>query len=413
VCQCDDVTRDVQEYDVKSWWKTFYDRYAQDIKYIVCALEIGEGGAVHIQGYIELNKKMEFAKLKRILRPGTHIEQRKGKPSEAAAYCKKGLQTHAEWNLDGVDGEHYGLGAKVFLEEGDLPVFSKGKRTDIETVRDAILVDKTVKSHLQLAMVVNSYQGFKFGQELLRLAPVAAMRPAPIVYWLHGSTGTGKSFETATFCDNISRNKRWTYWQSTGDMHWFDGYSAHEVAWFDDFRFEGKRGDFAFLLRLLDRYTMQVPIKGGFVVWEPKIIIITAPKSISESFHSVADLEDLGQLRRRVTREFNFNAERAGERSSGVLEFRELITRYIADAEHVGGAGDRAGEGAEAIVVSDSEDEDLDMTDLVRLAPLAREGHPGIVLASSPEDFDEIEAEEEEIPSSENSVFWQGGENDY
>lgn len=77
------------------------------------------------------------------------------------------------------------------------------------------------------------------------------------------------------------------------------------VAILDDFR----KGDcsFKFLLRLLDRYRLAVPIKGGHVQWVPKYIFITCPYEPKAYFqytdaagHQV-EREDIGQLMRRIT----------------------------------------------------------------------------------------------------------------
>ena len=63
-------------------------------------------------------------------------------------------------------------------------------------------------------------------------------------------------------------------------MGWFDGYDGHDTAIFDDFRASVNR--FAYILRVLDRYPMDVPVKGGFVNWNPKYIVFTCPRPPSE-----------------------------------------------------------------------------------------------------------------------------------
>jgi len=41
---------------------------------------------------------------------------------------------------------------------------------------------------------------------------------------------------------------------------------------------------FPFFLRLLDRYPIEVPIKGGHANWIPEVIIITCPRPPSQEF---------------------------------------------------------------------------------------------------------------------------------
>lgn len=88
---------------------------------------------------------------------------------------------------------------------------------------------------------------------------------------LHGGTGTGKT--------------SWVYGQPyfgplyvhTGSK-WFDGYFGQPRVLFDDFYGEEHGVSWGLLLRLLDRYPMQVEVKGGFVEWAPDIIYITSNK---------------------------------------------------------------------------------------------------------------------------------------
>lgn len=61
---------------------------------------------------------------------------------------------------------------------------------------------------------------------------------------------------------------------------------------------------FSFLLRLLDIYPLQVPVKGSFVDWCPENIYITTPYNVEETFSLQS--EHLKQLTRRIfqVREF-------------------------------------------------------------------------------------------------------------
>ena len=72
-------------------------------------------------------------------------------------------------------------------------------------------------------------------------------------------------------------------WISNDSLKWFDGYCGQEIAVLDDLR-KDILPTWAFLLRLLDRYPLIVQIKGGFVKWVPRIIIITCPVAPEECF---------------------------------------------------------------------------------------------------------------------------------
>lgn len=86
-------------------------------------------------------------------------------------------------------------------------------------------------------------------------------------------------------------------WWTNGGLKWFDGYDAHACVILDDFRPEWCK--LSFLLRLLDRYKLSVPFKGGFRAWKPTNIWITCPKHPSECYLDAA--EDNEQLIRRIS----------------------------------------------------------------------------------------------------------------
>lgn len=41
---------------------------------------------------------------------------------------------------------------------------------------------------------------------------------------------------------------------------------------------------FNFLLRLMDIYPLEVPVKNGFKTWKPKTLFITCPRTPEEEF---------------------------------------------------------------------------------------------------------------------------------
>ncbi len=81
------------------------------------------------------------------------------------------------------------------------------------------------------------------------------------------------------------------------DLKWFDGYDGHAVVILDDFRPDMAK--MWMMLRLLDRYQLRVPVKGGFTQWRPELIIITCPLPPQDCYLDVG--EDREQLIRRIT----------------------------------------------------------------------------------------------------------------
>lgn len=78
---------------------------AIDYKYLVFGYEVGENGTPHLQGYIELTKRLRFGGVKKLFPPRVHLEARRGTAEEAADYCKK----------DGVFFEEYGAWYRIVV----------------------------------------------------------------------------------------------------------------------------------------------------------------------------------------------------------------------------------------------------------------------------------------------------------
>lgn len=126
----------------------------EDVKYLVFGREQGESGTPHLQGYICFNKRYTFNKIKTLFAcPHVHLEVAKGKPQQAADYCKK-------------DGD--------FEEFGECPVVGQGKRTDIDAYVEWI---KTVDPLPTEEEIAARHPGLwlKYQQRLLQL--MLFMRP--------------------------------------------------------------------------------------------------------------------------------------------------------------------------------------------------------------------------------------------
>ena len=131
----------------------------------------------------------------------------------------------------------------------------------------------------------------------LDLTAKISQKVKPFVIWFAGPTGCGKT--RTAYEEAIARGTVWL--SPASKMEWFDGYDGHDTAIFDDFRASGNR--FSYILRIIDRYPMDVPVKGGFVYWNPKYIVFTCPRTPSEEFvnrETGEHYEDLNQMLRRI-----------------------------------------------------------------------------------------------------------------
>lgn len=268
-------------FTLNNWTQEEYDLITEiPCRWMIVAKETGENGTQHLQGAIILGTQMSFSAIKML--PGlrrAHLEQMFGKPEDSDAYCRK-------QDLD------------PFVK-GTLP--TPGKRTDIHEAVDAILEGSTLRdlAHTNGVAVV------KFSKGLTILRSLTSRQrdgsTAPLVFWLWGETGVGKTRSSIEFAHSTKSD----YWISSGGLRWFDGYDGQAIAIIDDFRakhLSGAQG-FAWFLRLLDRYPMQVEFKGGYVNWAPDVIIITTTKSPRDTFATRAEFqpEDLRQLERRIS----------------------------------------------------------------------------------------------------------------
>lgn len=128
----------------------------------------------------------------------------------------------------------------------------------------------------------------------------------PYVMWFYGTTGMGKTRAAVSYAEE----RKQSYWISNGTLQWFDGYLGQEVAILDEVR--GNACDWSFFLRLLDRYRIMVPVKGGFMNWVPNTIIITSSGRPEEVFinHGTGQVWDsIAQLLRRIDEVWEFYAE--------------------------------------------------------------------------------------------------------
>lgn len=237
----------------------------KQIKYLIVGKEIGEQGTPHLQGFIIFQNAKTFNQVKAFLGDRYHIERTIGSAQQNIAYCSK-------------DNE--------YIEFGELP--QQGSRKDIQQVKQMV---KEGKSMSEIVEQATSYQSIRMAEICKKYQPIQP-RDKPEVRYYWGGTGCGK---TRLAYEELGMENTWV---NSNTLQWFDGYDGQENVIIDDFR--GNQCSFAFLLRLLDRYPMKVPIKGGFVNWNPKRIFITSTNSPYNVYSDEKITENIEQLIRRI-----------------------------------------------------------------------------------------------------------------
>jgi len=219
------------------------------VKFIIWNQEVGSEGTQHLQGYLECGRRILLTTLKRTAGlQRAHLEASKGGFESNMVYCSKDAP------LD--DGAHLVvLGERVSLGQGcrsDLHQIktSLDQGVSLSQIANDHFTD-FVRYHRGIVAYMNATSTTRDWETEVR------------VYW--GETGSGKTsraFREASFP-----------YMHPGGM-WFDGYCGQDHVIFDDFG--GSEFKITYLLKLLDRYPMRVPVKGGFVQWKPRIVWITS-----------------------------------------------------------------------------------------------------------------------------------------
>ncbi len=249
-------------------------KYNEKIEYVVYGIEGSEEErTLHYQGFICFKTRVLGSHLKRILGGRAHIERAKSRDlSKAAVYCKK------EGN---------------FNEWGTLPVrgSGQGRRNDLLAIRDEIRAGSTslevADEHFPTWVIHRrSFQEYRS-----MLAPKRDFPSEVVVYF--GTTGVGKTRRVVD-----SEPDLWI--SPDNSLAWFNGYIGQEAVLFDDF-VGCPMNRIDFLLKLLDRYPMQVPTKGGFINWCPKRIYFTSNLKPEEWFPGLNPLRFAALLRRLKT----------------------------------------------------------------------------------------------------------------
>jgi len=235
--------------------------------YLVFGREQGDSGTPHLQGYLSYDTRRGLAHVKATVGARAHCEIARGTPKQASEYCKK----------DG-DFEEFGQ-----IQPG------AGSRSDLISLYGDIR-GGACETEIEEAYPACFIRYQRSIQSLLRKYDKPRVEPPTIyVYW--GATGTGK---TRTVYESHSLEEIYTH---PGGM-WFDGYHGQPVALFDDFG--GSEFKLTYLLKLLDRYPMRVPIKGSFVNWRPTTIYLTSNLS-PESWFPNAHPPHVQAMLRRFT----------------------------------------------------------------------------------------------------------------
>jgi len=257
--------------------------------YVCYQPEIGESGTPHLQGLVVFANPRALGGVKRLISDRAHLEVMRGTFAEAHAYCCK------------EDTRDPGAGFN-FTEHGTKPDNpGQGARTDLESIgkrlREGASLASIAEAHP--SDFIRYHHGIRAMQALVQSQPRVrgpdGLFPRPRVLWFYGPAGSGK---TRAIMDEIGDAP---FFMKAPGNRWFDGFTGQKIVVFDDYR--GDWWTYAYFLRILDCYPMDVEIKGGMVPFAATTIYISCPRRPEDVYAGIVALEDgsIQQLLRRIT----------------------------------------------------------------------------------------------------------------
>ncbi len=251
----------------------------------------------HLQGYLCLLTPRTLRGVKQSVfgterMRGVHLEIARGTKDECRTYCSKDESRDLEAGFGHLE---FGAFAEVPDRRG------QGARNDIAAAVAVITAGgdlRTVASD-HAEVFVRYHRGLTALQSTIHAKPrvreEGGLFRTPRVLWYHGSTGSGKTH--AVF---VEIGEAECYMKPPANS-WWDGYRGESIVILDDYR--GNWFSFGYLLRLLDKYPMQVEVKGGYVHFAATTIYITCPRNPTELYASLEDRSEgsVAQLLRRIT----------------------------------------------------------------------------------------------------------------
>ncbi len=259
-------------------WKYMPKKLPKHGRYAVVGEEgTDDGQTPHLQGYIEFTQPQRLRAVQKWLKCKAHVEQRNGTREGARTYCMK-------------EGHYKELGS---WREG-----GRGNRTDISALYKASRdPGRTIVS------IADEFPRdyMKYWKAVKHVRQLGAVDKPPIrvdleVHLYEGPPGSGKTRQAYELHPDL-------YAVPVGKDLWFDNYAGEEVVLIDDFAGEMKLTQ---LLRLLDKFPIQVPCKGSFVWFKPMKVIITTNVPYDRWYDFCTRQDSLAALVRRITSFFRF-----------------------------------------------------------------------------------------------------------
>ncbi len=268
----------------------FQGQLIESVRYTIWQREVcPQSGRYHYQGYVEFRAPHRQAAVKTKIGGSPHVEPRRGSREAARAYASK-----EETRLPGTEP----------IELGNFTGGGQGARTDIQDALSILRAEPTANGLRHLydehgPVMVKYARGMQ--SALYHYSSRVGRDNPPEVFVHYGETGTGKTW---TVFDRHGMSDVWRAPVSTNNVQWFDGYYGHEIALFDDF--DGQHPAITVMLQVLDRYPVQIPIKGAHTHFVPTTIYITTNVEFVDWYPDASE-HHKNALKRRITEFIKFS----------------------------------------------------------------------------------------------------------
>lgn len=293
-------------FTINNWtqeeWESITQVLGPSVKYLCVGKEVGKEGTPHLQGYLELKRRMRLMQVserggaggakpplqetekENILQvkklPGMqrgHMEYAMGTSQQASEYCKKG-------------GD--------YLEFGVLG--KQGRRSDLE---EAVEVLKRSNGSLRQLAEECPVSYLKYSNGFQKLCDVMQWGQnrnfkTKVTVFI-GPPGCGK---TKSVLEKVGGDLDKVYFKPRGG--WWDGYVGQVLTCLDDFYGWIPYDE---LLRICDRYPLKVPIKGSYVNFVSRDLIITSNVPPEEWYSKENFRGRIEALFRRIDHYFTWN----------------------------------------------------------------------------------------------------------
>lgn len=243
------IFEDVNDPNDIEWLKKKCEGW--NVEYCIYQLEqCPKTNNYHIQGYIRFKNPRTLQGVKNLFNDNTmHLDIALGDDYDNEKYCSK--DNTKVWGP---------------LSYGK-PSSGQGKRTDLDMIKDMIKDRKNIKEIANENF--EAFLKYSKGIEKYKMLMEERRNFKTKVIWIYGKEGVGKSKMALEMAQKYKN-----YYEKESSNKWFDGYDNEECVIINDYKFECL--DEGFVLRLFDRYDMNVEIKGSMVKFNSICIIVTS-----------------------------------------------------------------------------------------------------------------------------------------